>query len=99
MRAVGRIAMITGLLALLPSGVIAQTLSRSKLSAHLINSYTTAASNIVARQPRVLKILDLGSGMSQAARAYKSDTTNGNIVLGTYTPKSYTITDQPAAHA
>ena len=55
----------------------AQTLSSSKLSAHLINSYTTGVSNIVAGHPRVLKILDLGSGMLQAARAYKAGTPNG----------------------
>ena len=51
----------------------------SKLSAHLINSYTTGVSNIVAGHPRVLKILDLGSGMLQAARAYKAGTPNGKI--------------------
>jgi len=49
----------------------AQTPGPGKLSAHLINSYTAGASNIVAGHPRVLKILDLGSGMLQAARAYK----------------------------
>ena len=73
--------------------------SPSKLSAHLINSYTIGVSNIVAGQPRVLKILDLGSGMLQAARAYKAGTTNGKIVLRIYTPKSYPITDDPAADA
>jgi len=71
----------------------------SKLSAHLINSYTTGASNIVAGHPRVLKILDLGSGMLQAARAYKAGTPNGKIVLRIYTPQSYPITDDPAADA
>src|SRR5207302_734731 len=99
MRAVGRIAMITGLLALVPSGVIAQTLSPGKLSAHLINSYTIGVSNIVAGHPRVLKILDLGSGMLQAVRAYKAGTPNGKIVLRIYTPKSYPITDDPATDA
>ncbi|PYJ57926.1 MAG: hypothetical protein DME24_18010 [Verrucomicrobia bacterium] len=45
---------------LLPASVHslhAQPFSPSKLSAHLINSYTTGASNLVAGQPRVLKIL------------------------------------------
>jgi len=91
--------MITGLLALVPSGVIAQTLSPGKLSAHLINSYTIGVSNIVAGHPRVLKILDLGSGMLQAARAYKAGTPTGQIVLRIYTPKSYPITDDPAVSA
>src|SRR5438876_71064 len=73
--------------------------SPSKLSAHLINSYTTGVSNIVAGHPRVLKILDLGSGMLQAARAYKAGTPNGRIILRIYTPRSYPITDDPAADA
>ena len=40
----------------------AQTLSPSKLSAHLINAYTSASSNIVAGYPRTLKVLGLDSG-------------------------------------
>src|SRR5947209_6353458 len=79
--------------------VQAQTLSPGKISAHLINSYTTGVSNIVAGHPRVLKILDLGSGMLQAARAYKAGTPNGKLVLRIYTPRSYTITDDPATDA
>jgi hypothetical protein len=78
---------------------VAQTPSASKLSAHLINSYTRGASNIIAGRPRVLKILDLGSGMVQAARAYKAGTPNGNVVLRIYTPKSYAMTDNPGASA
>jgi hypothetical protein len=35
----------------------AQTLSNSKLSAHLINGYTVGSSNIVAGKPRLLKVL------------------------------------------
>ena len=35
----------------------------------------------IAGHPRVLKILDLGSDMLQAARAYKAGTPTGKIVL------------------
>jgi hypothetical protein len=99
MKFLGSIAVFVGLFATNPSRVAAQTPSPSKLSAHLINAYTTGASNIVAGHPRVLKILDLGSGMLQAARAYKAGTPNGQIVLRIYTPKSYPITDDPAVSA
>src|SRR6266853_2733519 len=77
----------------------AQTVSASKIGAHLINAYTPGASNIIAGHPRVLKILDLGSGMLQAARAYKAGTPGGKIVLRIYTPKSYAMTNDPAASA
>src|SRR5207245_6732606 len=71
----------------------------SKLSAHLINAYTAGASNIIAGHPRVLKILDLGSGMLQAARLYKAGTPAGKLVLRVYTSKSYPITADPGASA
>src|SRR2546430_17145788 len=69
----------SALLLLLVPFAQAQPITSSKLSAHLINSYTTGVSNIVAGHPRVLKILDLCSGMLQAARAYKAGTPNGKI--------------------
>lgn len=74
-------------------------LSTSRLSAHLINSYTAGSSNIIAGHPRVLKILDLGSDMLQAARAYKAATPGGKIVLRIYTPTSYPNTADPGASA
>jgi len=79
--------------------VHSQTFSTSKISAHLINAYTIGASNIIGGHPRILKILDLGSGMLQAARAYKTETPNGKIVLRLYTTTSYPITSDPAASA
>jgi hypothetical protein len=89
----------TAILLVTGSCAHAQTQSTSKLSAHLINSYTTGAASVVTGHPRVLKILDLGSGMLQAARAYKAGTPNGRILLRIYTPKSYPITADPAASA
>ncbi len=77
----------------------AQTPSPSRISAHLINDSTAGVSNIIAGHPRVLKILDLGSGMVQAARAYKAGTPDGKLVLRLYTPRSYPITDDPGASA
>jgi CARDB protein len=85
--------------ALCPLWISAQNLSPSKVSAHLINAYTTGGSNIVAGHPQVLKILDLGSGMLQAARAYKAAAPSGKIVLRIYTTQSYALTADPAASA
>ncbi len=53
-------ALLLGCAAVLPAP--AQTLSNSKLSAHLINGYTVGSSNIVAGKPRLLKVLALNSG-------------------------------------
>src|SRR5262249_11422452 len=83
----------------LPCLLRAQNLSPSKTSAHLINAYTVGGSNIVAGHPQVLKILDLGSGMLQAARAYKAGTPSGKVVLRIYTTTSYPITADAAASA
>lgn len=79
--------------------VAAQSISSSILSAHLINAYTTGASNIIAGHPRMLKILDLGSDMLSAIRAYKAGTPGGQVVLRIYTSTSYPITTDPAASA
>lgn len=81
------------------SRAVGQALSSSKLSAHLINSYTTGSAQIVAGKPRVLKILDLGPGMLQAIRAYKASTPAGKVVLRIYTTTSYPQTADPAASA
>jgi hypothetical protein len=87
--------------ALLPAA--AQTLSASKLSAHLITAYTAGASNIVAGRPRVLKVLALDSGfpsgMVQAMRDYKAKAPGGKVVVRVYTPKSYTLANDPTASA
>src|SRR6266850_4813628 len=87
------------LVSVVSPALLAQTVSSSRLSAHLINAYTAGSSNIIAGHPRVLKILDLGSDMLQAARAYKAGTPTGKIVLRIYTPNSYPITADPAVSA
>ena len=85
---------------MLTSGFLrAQTLSNSKISAHFINSYTAGGSNIVAGHPQVLKILDLGAGMLQAARAYKAAAPGGKVLLRVYTTTTYPITASAAASA
>jgi len=89
---------IVFLAAFATSSVLAQ-LSSSHISAHLINSYTSGSSNIIAGHPRVLKILDLGGDMLAAARAYKAGTPGGKIVLRIYTPVSYPNTSDPGASA
>ncbi len=80
-----------------------QTLSNSKLSAHLINSYTAGSSNIVSGHPRLLKVLALDSGfpsgMVQAMRDYKSKVPSGKIVVRVYSAKNYALSDDPTASA
>jgi fibronectin type 3 domain-containing protein len=73
--------------------------SASKISAHLINAYTTGSSNIVAGHPRVLKVLDVGGGMVQAMRDYKANTPAGKIVLRVYSPHTYALDTDPDAAA
>src|SRR4051794_23288508 len=75
----------------------AQAISNSKISAHLINAYTAGSSNIIAGHPKVLKILDVGSGMVNAMRAYKSGTPDGKVVLRVYSPRMYTLDTDPDA--
>ncbi len=81
----------------------AQTLSTSKLSAHLINGYTVGGSNIIVGNPRVLKVLGLDSGfpsgMAQALRDYKGRVPTGKSVVRIYSPKTYTLSDDATASA
>ena len=81
----------------------AQTLSSSKLSAHLINGYTAGSSNIVAGKPRLLKVLALNSGfptgLVQAMRDYKTKAPGGKVVVRVYSPKNYTTNDNATASA
>jgi hypothetical protein len=77
--------------------------SFSKLSAHLINSYTVGSSNIVSGKPCLLKVLALDSGfppgMVQAMRDYKAKVPNGKIVVRVYSPKMYFMTNDATASA
>src|ERR1051326_5139473 len=79
----------------------AQTVSTSKLSAHLINAYTVGSSNIVAGHPRTLKVLGLDSGfpsgMVQAMRDYKAKVPTGKLVVRIYSPKTYSLVDDATA--
>jgi hypothetical protein len=86
-------------IALFTSASVFAQLSSSRISAHLINAYTTGSSNIIAGHPRVLKILDLSGEMLAAARAYKAGTPGGKIILRIYTPVSYPNTSDPGASA
>lgn len=89
----------TAALALVAAPARAAAPSNSRLSAHLIGSFTAGAQQIVAARPRVLKILDVHGPMLQAARAYKSGTPDGEVVLRIHTPRVYTRQHDPAASA
>jgi hypothetical protein len=77
--------------------------SDSKLSAHLINTYTAGSSNVVSGKPRVWKVLALDSGfppgMVQAMRDYKARVPDGKVVVRVYSPKNYSLADDPTASA
>jgi hypothetical protein len=85
------------------SAALAQVPSSSKLSAHLINSYTAGSSNIVAGRPRILKVLGLDSGfpsgMVQAMRDYKTKVPTGKIIVRIYSPKTYSLANDATASA
>ena len=87
----------------LATGAPAETLSNSKLSAHLINAYTSGSSNIVAGKPRLLKVLALDSGfptgLVQAMRDYKAKAPSGKVVVRVYSPKNYSLANDPTASA
>src|SRR5678816_4794126 len=48
--------------------------SQSKISVHLLGSYSAGAGQIIQARPRVIKILGTDSGMMQAARDFKAST-------------------------
>src|SRR5512135_2977545 len=86
-----------------PGALPAQTLSTSKLSAHLINGYTAGGGSIIAAHPRTLKVLGLDSGfpsgMAQAMRDYKTQTPGGKVVVRIYSPRAWSLTDDATASA
>jgi hypothetical protein len=95
------VALLAGVSAVFSAS--AQTLSNSKLSAHLINGYTVGSSNIVAGKPRVLKVLALDSGfpsgLVQAMHDYKAKAPGGKVVVRVYSPKNYTTNNNATASA
>ena len=96
-------ALLIGGGAVFPASAQTLGLSNSKLSAHLINGYTTGSSNIVAGRPRLLKVLALDSGfptgLVQAMRDYKTKAPGGKVVVRVYSPKNYSLANDPAASA
>ncbi len=81
----------------------AQSLSKSKLSAHFIDSYTVGSSSIVFGRPRVLKVLALDGGwpegMVAAMRDYRLKAPAGKIVVRVYSPRQYSLAEDATAAA
>jgi hypothetical protein len=71
--------------------------SQSKISVHLLGSYSAGAGQIIQARPRVIKILGTDSGMMQAARDFKAATPDGKIVCRIYTASTWSIANNPAA--
>ena len=71
--------------------------SQSKLSVHVMISYSSGAAQIIQAHPRLIKILDTGNSMLEAMRAFKTSTPEGTVVCRIYTPRRWTISDDPAA--
>src|SRR5262249_36252316 len=61
------------------------------------------SSNIVSGKPLVLKVLALDSGFPsgvlQAMRDYKAKAPSGKVVVRVYTPKTYSLANDPTASA
>lgn len=70
--------------------------SVSKISVHLLSSYSPGAAQIIQAHPRVIKILDTSSGMIQAARDFKASTPDGKVVCRIFTSRRWTTNDNPA---
>lgn len=66
----------------------------SKLSLHLLGSYTDGAARIIRMRPRVLKVLDTSPEMLRALREYKEARPDGLTVLRVYTPP-FPLDDDP----
>jgi len=71
--------------------------SQSKISVHLLVNYSSGAQQIIQSRPRVIKILDTGGGMIQAARDFKASTPDGKVVCRIYTSRTWSRSDDPAA--
>lgn len=76
----------------------------SKLSIHLIGSYTEGAKRIIAAKPRVIKVLDpqASAGMREAMRDYKRRHPRGLVVMRVWerTPDvRYRLEDDPVQSA
>src|SRR6185503_18960335 len=83
---------------LLPSSLFAAAAppSQSKISIHLLNSYSSGAAQIIQAHPRLIKILGTDSGMLQAARDFKASTPDGKVVCRIYTPNGWSRSQDPA---
>ena len=71
--------------------------SQSKISIHLLISYSTGAAQIIQAHPRVIKILGTDSSMMQAARDFKAATPNGKVICRIYTSRRWSVSENPPA--
>jgi hypothetical protein len=71
--------------------------SQSKISVHLLSTYSPGAAQIIQARPRVIKILGTDSGMMQAARDFKGAAPDGKVVCRVYTARTWSRTENPAA--
>ena len=89
--------LVLAVFAVLRSGAAPFPPSASKISVHLLISYSPGAAQIIQAHPRVIKILGTDGSMLQAARDYKASTPAGKVVCRIYTPLRWNVTDNPAA--
>ena len=92
-----RVILATGLLFALAHARAAAPPSHSKISVHLLISYSAGAEQIIQAHPRVLKILGTDGSMMQAARDYKASTPEGKVVCRIYTSRRWSASENPAA--
>ncbi|MCA1996960.1 MAG: hypothetical protein LDL56_07005 [Armatimonadetes bacterium] len=85
--------MLTSLLAL---SAMAPSVSECRLGVHFLDDrYTLGARRLVQAGPRVLKLFDLGPGMREALRDYKTRWPDGTVVVRIWFQRKWGRSDNP----
>lgn len=80
------------------TALLAPMVSECRLGVHFLDDrYTIGARKLVAAGPRVLKLFDLGPGMREALRDYKTRWPNGTVVVRIWFQRRWTRQDDPEA--
>ncbi|MCX7799516.1 MAG: hypothetical protein N2109_04155 [Fimbriimonadales bacterium] len=84
--------------ALLAAATLAPSVSECRLGVHFLDDrYTIGARRLVAAGPRVLKLFDLGPGMREALRDYKTRWPDGTVVVRIWFQRRWNLQDDPEA--
>ncbi len=85
------------LVPLLAAAALSPGVSTCRLGIHFLDDrYTPGARRLVAAGPRVIKLFDLGPGMREALRDYKTRWPDGTVVVRIWFQRRWSRTDDPA---